>query len=46
VTLVYGEGIDEWSAHELGKRVGSQYAVEVEVHYGGQPHYPFLIGVE
>ena len=46
VTLVYGAGIDEWSAHELGKRIGAKFGVEVEVHYGGQPHYPFLIGVE
>jgi DAK2 domain fusion protein YloV len=46
VTIVYGADIDEWSAHELGKRVEAQFGVEVEVHYGGQPHYPFLIGVE
>jgi DAK2 domain fusion protein YloV len=46
VTLVYGADIDEWSAHELGKRVGERFGVEVEVHHGGQPHYPFLIGVE
>ncbi|HVE91290.1 MAG TPA: DAK2 domain-containing protein [Actinomycetota bacterium] len=46
VTLVYGEGIDEWSAHELGKRVGSALSLEVEVHHGGQPHYPYLLGVE
>jgi DAK2 domain fusion protein YloV len=46
VTIVYGANIDEWSAHQLGKRVGSKFGVEVEVHYGGQPHYPFLIGVE
>jgi DAK2 domain fusion protein YloV len=46
VTIVYGADIDEWSAHELGKRVGERFSVEVEVHHGGQPHYPFLIGVE
>ena len=46
VTVVYGAGVDEWSAHELGKRVGAKFAVEVEVHHGGQPSYPFLIGVE
>ncbi|HVL80813.1 MAG TPA: DAK2 domain-containing protein [Actinomycetota bacterium] len=46
VTLVYGEGIDEWSAHELGKRVADAFGGEVEVHRGGQPHYPYLIGVE
>lgn len=46
VTLVYGADVDEWSAHELGKRVGERFGLEVEVHRGGQPHYPFLIGVE
>jgi uncharacterized protein len=46
VTLVYGADVDEWSAHALGKRVAERFGVEVEVHHGGQPHYPFLIGVE
>jgi fatty acid kinase len=46
VTLVYGADIDEWHAHALGKRVGERFDVEVEVHRGGQPHYPFLIGIE
>ncbi|MEX2394364.1 MAG: DAK2 domain-containing protein [Actinomycetota bacterium] len=46
ITLVYGADVDEWHAHELGKRLGSKFDVEVEVHRGGQPHYPFLIGIE
>jgi DAK2 domain fusion protein YloV len=46
VTLVYGADVDEWHAHALGKRVGDRFSVEVEVHRGGQPHYPFLIGIE
>ena len=46
VTLVYGADVDEWHAHALGKRVGERFGVEVEVHHGGQPHYPFLIGIE
>ncbi len=46
VTLVYGADIDEWTAHGIGKRVGERFGHEVEVHYGGQPHYPFLIGIE
>ena len=46
VTLVYGADVDEWHAHALGKRVGERFNVEVEVHRGGQPHYPFLIGIE
>lgn len=46
VTLVYGADVDEWSAHAFGKRVEERFGVEVEVHHGGQPHYPFLIGVE
>ncbi|MEX2539928.1 MAG: DAK2 domain-containing protein [Actinomycetota bacterium] len=46
VTLVYGAGVDEWSAHAFGKRVAERFNLEVEVHHGGQPHYPFLIGIE
>ncbi len=46
VTLVYGADVDEWTAHAVGKRVGERFGVEVEVHHGGQPHYPYLIGVE
>jgi hypothetical protein len=47
VTLIEGEGsspadtrrITEWVAeHRPG--------VEVEVHHGGQPLYPYLLGVE
>jgi hypothetical protein len=46
VTLVHGAGVDEWSAHELGKQVAERFGVEAEVHRGDQPHYPYLIGVE
>jgi uncharacterized protein len=46
VTLVYGADVDEWHAHALGKRVEERFGVEVEVHRGGQPSYPFLIGIE
>ncbi len=46
VTLVYGADVDERSAHKLGRVVESRFGVEVEVHSGGQPHYPYLIGVE
>jgi uncharacterized protein len=46
VTLVYGADVDEWHAHALGRRVEERFKVEVEVHRGGQPHYPFLIGIE
>jgi hypothetical protein len=46
VTLVYGADVDERSAHGLGRRVEERFGVEIDVHRGGQPHYPFLIGVE
>jgi len=47
VTLIEGEGagaadtrrITEWLAEHKGH-------VEVEIHHGGQPLYPYLIGVE
>jgi hypothetical protein len=45
-TLVYGADVDEWTAHELGKRITHAFGIEVEVHRGGQPHYPYLIGIE
>jgi hypothetical protein len=46
LTLVYGAEVDEWDAHELGKRAAEKFGLEVEVHRGGQPHYPYLIGLE
>jgi len=47
VTLYYGEDIDEASAKVISSYIEDKYEdVEVEIHYGGQPLYYFIISVE
>ncbi|WKN29499.1 DAK2 domain-containing protein [Apilactobacillus kunkeei] len=47
VTIIYGEGMSEDQADELAEKVESiDDDLEVEVHPGGQPVYPYLISVE
>lgn len=47
ITLLYGEGITEDEALELKERLQNIYAdKEIEVHYGGQPHYSYWVSVE
>ncbi|KPN79672.1 uncharacterized protein RZ56_03410 [Apilactobacillus kunkeei] len=47
VTIIYGEGMSEDQADELAEQVESiDDDLEVEVHPGGQPVYPYLISVE
>ncbi|WP_373310030.1 DAK2 domain-containing protein [Apilactobacillus zhangqiuensis] len=47
VTIIYGEGITQDQADELAEQVESiDDDLEVEVHPGGQPVYPYLISVE
>ena len=46
VTLYLGEGEDEESASGIADGLRETLGVEVEVVAGGQPHYPYLIGVE
>jgi hypothetical protein len=46
VTLYAGEGEDEASSEALADVLRSEFGIEVEVVAGGQPHYPYLIGVE
>ncbi|MEW5921102.1 MAG: DAK2 domain-containing protein [Bacillota bacterium] len=47
VTLFYGEEITENNASELaGKLVADHPDIEVELQYGGQPLYYYLISVE
>jgi DAK2 domain fusion protein YloV len=46
VTLYYGEAEDEQSAEAIGERLRGEFGCEVETVEGGQPHYPYLIGVE
>ncbi len=47
LTLFYGEDIKEYDAMLLkGKIMGKYPDSEVEMHYGGQPHYHYLLSVE
>jgi hypothetical protein len=46
VTLYAGEGEDDASTGAIADALRNEFSVEVEVVSGGQPHYPYLIGVE
>lgn len=47
LTLLYGEDGSEEQAEEIREKVEDKYPeIEVEVHDGGQPVYPYLISVE
>jgi dihydroxyacetone kinase-like predicted kinase len=47
VTVIVGEGADADDTARLGEHLADAHPhVEVEVHRGGQPLYPYLIGVE
>jgi DAK2 domain fusion protein YloV len=47
VTVVTGADCPGGLGDALAERVGAAYPlVEAEVHAGGQPHYPLLLGVE
>ena len=47
VSVYYGEDMKEEDANELGAKIEETYPdVEVEVHYGGQPIYYYVLSVE
>ena len=46
VTLYAGEGEDAATAEAIADALRREFEFEVEVVVGGQPHYPYLIGVE
>ncbi len=46
VTLYAGDGEDAASAGAIADALRTDFGIEVEVVAGGQPHYPYLIGVE
>ena len=47
VTLYYGDGIDEKTAQALAGKIEDEFdELEVEVVYGGQPLYPYLMSIE
>ena len=47
ISIYYGEEVDEATAEELGEKVGEMFPeCDVEVHFGGQPIYYYVVSVE
>jgi hypothetical protein len=47
VTIYYGEDIQESDAEKIAEYIEANYKdAEVEIHYGGQPLYYYIISVE
>jgi len=46
VTVYYGAEIKGAEAQEIAQEIRDQYHTEVEVIYGGQPHYDYIISLE
>jgi len=47
LTFFYGEDVSEEQAQDLREKIVGIYPdYEIEVHYGGQPHYSYLLSVE
>ena len=47
VTIYYGEDISQETAQQLAEDIEDKYDdCEVEVHYGGQPLYYYIVSVE
>lgn len=46
VTVYYGAEIEGAEAQGIAREIGDRYHTEVEVIYGGQPHYDYLISLE
>jgi DAK2 domain fusion protein YloV len=46
VTVYYGAEIKGTEAQEIAQEIRDRYQAEVEVVYGGQPHYDYIISLE
>ena len=47
ISIYYGEGVQEADAEKLGEVLGDKYPdCDVEVHFGGQPIYYYVVSVE
>lgn len=47
ITLYYGEAVRADQAAALAQKLSQRFGgVEVEVVYGGQPHYHYILGIE
>ncbi len=47
ISIYYGEEVDEAVANDLGEKLGEMFpGCDVEVHFGGQPIYYYVVSVE
>ena len=47
ISIYYGAEVDEEKANELGEKVSEMFPdCDVEVHFGGQPIYYYVVSVE
>jgi dihydroxyacetone kinase-like predicted kinase len=47
ITLYHGADADTQVAEALAARIREQFPNhEVDLHYGGQPHYDYIVSVE
>ena len=47
ISIYYGNDIEEASAEELAKQIEEAYPdADVELNYGGQPIYYYIVSVE
>jgi len=47
ITIIYGEGAKKEKIDQIVKNLTQRYTnIEIEIHNGGQRHYPLLISVE
>ena len=47
LTMFYGDGLSKSEAHRLADVIREAYPeMEIEVQFGGQPHYPLILSVE
>lgn len=47
ITLYYGEGVKQEEAEALAAKVGEEFPdCDVDIHYGGQPVYYYMVSME
>ena len=47
LTMFYGDGLSKSEAHRLADVIREAYPdLEIEVQFGGQPHYPLILSLE
>ena len=46
ITVYYGAEVKDAEAKQIAREIRDQYRAEVEVIYGGQPHYDYVVSLE